>query len=127
MKLFSWFSAFVLLVSIAAAQTSTPPKTPAKKPNQARVSAQEVQELRDALAAQLKQVEEQRRQFDQLKAQLQQLLDATQQANTAAQRVQGSANQAQAIATQAQQSAAEAQRAADQASANVTAANHPAL
>ena len=91
-----------------------------KKSSAARVSAKEVQELRDALAAQQKQVEEQRQQFDQLKAQLQQLLDATQQANTAAQKVQGSAEQAQTTATQSQQSASAAQRAADQASANAS-------
>jgi hypothetical protein len=122
MRQFLWFSAFVLVISVAVAQTGAPPKAAAKKSNQARVSAKEVQELRDALAAQQKQVEEQRQQFDQLKTQLQQLLDATQQANNAAQKVQGSAEQAQTTATQAQQSASEAQHAADQASANATAA-----
>ncbi len=119
MRQLLWFSAFLLVISIAAAQTSAPPKA-ARKSSPARVSAKEVQELRDALAAQQKQVEEQRQQFDQLKSQLQQLLDATQQANAAAQKGQGSAEQAQTTATQAQQSASEAQRAADQASANAT-------
>ena len=122
MKRSLWFSVLMLTISIAAAQTASPPKPAAKKSNPARVSAKEVQELRDALAAQQKQVEEQRQQFDQLKAQLQQLLDATQQANAAAQKGQGSAEQAQATATQAQQSASDAQRAAEQASANATAA-----
>ena len=79
-----------------------------------------MQELRDALAAQQRQSEEQRQQLDQLKSQLQQLLDATQQASASAQKVQGSAEQAQATAAQAQQSAAEAQRQADQVSSSVT-------
>ena len=122
MKRSLWFSVLMLTISIAAAQTASPPKPAAKKFNPARVSAKEVQELRDALAAQQKQVEEQRQQFDELKAQLRQLLDATQQANAAAQKGQGSAEQAQATATQAQQSASDAQRAAEQASTNATAA-----
>ena len=103
MRQFVWSIALMLVISMAAAQTGAPPKAVAKKSSPARVSAKEVQELRDALAAQQKQVEEQRQQFDQLKAQLQQLLDATQQANTSAQKVQGSAEQAQTTAMQAQQ------------------------
>jgi hypothetical protein len=82
------------------------------------VSAKEVQELREALAAQQKQADEQRQQLDQLKSQLQQLLDATQQANASAVKVEGSAEQAQTTAAQAQQSATEAQRLADQASSS---------
>ena len=92
---------------------------PKKSVSPARVSAKDVQELRDALAAQQKQSEEQRQQLDQLKSQLQQLLDATQQASATAQKVQGSAEQAQATAAQAQQSAAEAQHQADQVSSSV--------
>src|SRR5438477_9497105 len=118
MRQFLWFSAFMLAISGAAAQTNTPPKAAAKKPNQARVSAKEVQELRGALAAQQQQLQEQSRQMEQLKSQLQQLLDVTQQANASAQKVQGSAEKAQTTATQAQQSATEAQHLADQASVN---------
>lgn len=124
MKRFLWLSAFIVVISGATAQTGAGPKgilpkPPVKKsPSQARVSAQEVQELREALAVQQKQADEQRRQLDQLKSQLQQLLDATQQANTAAQKVQGSAEQAQTTAAQAQQSATEAQRLAGQASSS---------
>jgi hypothetical protein len=118
MRQFFWFSAFMLVISGAAAQTNTPPKAAAKKPNQARVSAKEVQELRGALAAQQQQLQEQSRQMEQLKSQWQQLLDVTQQANASAQKVQGSAEKAQTTATQAQQSATEAQHLADQASAN---------
>ena len=100
---------------------AAPRKPISKKPSaSARVTSQEVQELRDALAAQQKQSEEQRQQLEQLKSQLQQLLDATQQASATAQKVQGSAEQAQATAAQAQQSAAEAQHQADQVSSSVT-------
>jgi hypothetical protein len=121
MKRFLWFSAFILAISGATAQTGTSPKAaPQKSASSARVSAKDVQELRDALAVQQKQAEEQRRQLDQLKSQLQQLLDATQQANASAQKVQGSAEQAQTTASQAQQSATEAQRLANQASTSTT-------
>jgi hypothetical protein len=119
MKRFLWFSAFILVISSAMAQTGANPKATPKKPaSPARVSAKEVQELREALAAQQKQADEQRQQLDQLKSQLQQLLDATQQANASAVKVEGSAEQAQTTAAQAQQSATEAQRLADQASSS---------
>jgi len=91
MRQFLWFSAFMLVISAAAVQANTPPKAAAKKPNQARVSAKEVQELRVALEAQQRQLQEQNRQMEQLKFQVQQLLDVTQQANASAQKVQGSA------------------------------------
>lgn len=121
MKLFLRFGLSILLMSVAMAQTGGNPKpAPKKVTSQARVSAKEIQELRDALAAQQKQSEEQRQQLDQLKSQLQQLLDATQQANASAQRVQGSAEQAQTTAVQAQQSAVEAQRLAEQVSSSST-------
>ena len=119
MKRFLWFSAFILVISSATAQTGAHPKAPPKKPaGQARVSAKEVHELREALAAQQKQADEQRQQLDQLKSQLQQLLDATQQANASALKVQGSSEQAQTTAAQAQRSATEAQGLADQASSS---------
>jgi len=121
MRLFLWFGVFILLMRGAMAQTSGNLKPgPKKVTSHARVSAKEIQELRDALAAQQKQSEEQRRQLDQLKSQLQQLLDATQQANASAQRVQGSAEQAETTAVQAKQSAVEAQRLAEQASSSST-------
>ncbi len=124
MKRFMWCSAFLIAIGGATAQTDkgpkpVSPKSPAKKvARQAQASAQEVRELRDALAAQQKQTEEQRQQLEQLKSQMQQLLDATQPANASAQKVQGSAGQAQTAAAQAQQSAAAAQRQADQASSS---------
>ena len=105
----------VTLPGLAQTAANAKPK-PAAKPGTA--SAQEVQALRDALAAQQRQMEQRDRQMDQLRSQLQQLLDSAQQASSAAQKAQGSVEQVQATATQAQQSAAEAQRLADQASSN---------
>jgi hypothetical protein len=125
MKRFLWFRVFLLMIGSAMAQAgaspeAAPPAPAAKKTaSQARVSAKDVQELRDALAAQQRQSEEQGQQLDQLRSQLQQLLAATQQANASSQKVQGSADQAQTTAAQARQSAAEAQRAADQASSSL--------
>ena len=81
------------------------------------VTAKEVQQLREALAAQQQQMEVQRQQMDDLKAGLRQVLDATQHAN-AAQQVQATAGQAQSTALQAQQAATEARTAADLAAAN---------
>ncbi len=125
MKRLLWFTVLIL-ISGALAQTGAPPKAsppkaaPKKAATPARVTAKEVQELRDALAAQQRQSEEQRQQLDQIKSQLQQLLDTTRQADASAQKVQGNAEQAQTTATQAQQSAAEAQRLAGQASSSAT-------
>jgi hypothetical protein len=124
MKRFWWLSVFILVISGATAQTganpkATPLKSTVKRPSgQSRVSAKEVQDLREALAVQQKQADEQRQQLEQVEFQLQQLIEATQLANAAAQKVQGSAEQAQTTAAQAQQSAADAQRLADQASSS---------
>src|SRR5437667_12719749 len=118
MKSIVCFSALLLVTASAVtAQTASKPRVRTGKPSSA-VSAREVQELRDALAAQQQQMQQQRQQMEQLKSQLQQLLEASQQSNASAQRVQSTAEQAQASATQAQQSATDAQRLADQASAN---------
>jgi len=122
MKPSLWLGLVISAATLLSAQTNS---KPASKPRRmvnksAVVSLSDINAIRDAMAAQQKQMEEQSQQVDQLKSQLQQLLDATRQANTAAQKVQGNAEQAQATATQAQQSASEAQHAADQASANAT-------
>jgi hypothetical protein len=116
MKSLVCFVILVLAVTVSA-QTDSKPKASAKTSTKSTtVSVQEVQALRDALAAQQRQTEQQNRQLEQLKSQMQQLLDATQQANASAQKAQSSVDQAQGAATQAQQSAAEAQKVADQAS-----------
>ncbi|HXA86457.1 MAG TPA: putative porin, partial [Candidatus Dormibacteraeota bacterium] len=118
MKALLRVSVLTLVATIAVAQTDSKPASGRKTSSRPAASAKEVQDLRDALAAQQQQMEAQRQQVDQLKSQLQQLLDATQQANAAAQKGQSSADQAQSTAAQAQQSAAEAQRLADQASSS---------
>jgi hypothetical protein len=104
----------LLLIPAAHAQAAKK-KRPAAKP---AVTAQDVQQLKDLVSTQQKQMEDQRQQMDQLKSQMQQLVDAAQQANALAQKAQSSTDQAQATATQAQKDAAEAQRQADLASAN---------
>jgi hypothetical protein len=108
-------SVLIFATAFAVGQTTPRHQTTIKAPT---IKASDVQQLRDALAAQQQQLEAQRRQMEQLRSQLQQLLDASQQANAAAQKNQGNADQAQVAANQAQQAAAEAQRLADQASAN---------
>jgi hypothetical protein len=77
-----------------------------------------VQQLKDLVSSQQKQMEAEHQQVERLRSQLQQLVDATQQANAAAQKAQTTTDQAQSTATQAQKDAAEAQRLADQASEN---------
>src|SRR5579864_6572314 len=115
-----WLGVILCAAALLSAQTNSKPATRPKKAAQksAAVSADDVNTLRAALAAQQRQMEQQRQQMDQLKSQLQQLLDTSQQANAAAQRAQSSVDQAQTTAAQAQQSATEAQRLADQASSN---------
>ncbi|MGO9125861.1 MAG: putative porin [Terriglobales bacterium] len=120
MKSLVCFVALALAVTVSA-QTDSQPKASAKKTTKSTtVSVQEVQELRDALAAQKRQTEQQNRQLEQLRSQVQQLLDATQQANASAQKAQSSVDQAQGAAAQAQQTAAQAQIVADQASSKAT-------
>ena len=103
MKALTWFGIF-LVASASWAQTAPAPASPRTTAKKA-ASAEEVQQLRDALAAQQQQME-------QLRSQLQQLLDAAQQANTAAQKAQSSSAQAQTTAVEAQQTASAAQSAA---------------
>ena len=96
-------------------------QTGSAKPKSAKTTtttAQEVQALKDALAAQQRQMQQQSQQMNELKAQLQQLLEVNQQAASAAQSSQSRVQEAQSGAAQAQQTAAEAQKTAEQASAN---------
>src|SRR5580692_1765652 len=80
MKSLVSFVVLVLAVTVSA-QTDSQPKASAKTTTKpATVSAKDVQALRDALAAQQRQAEQQNRQLEQLRSQVQQLLDATQQA-----------------------------------------------
>jgi multidrug efflux pump subunit AcrA (membrane-fusion protein) len=106
------------LTGLVSAQTGAP--APPKRTASAKqtVTVKEVQDLKEAVAAQQQQIKQQNQLVDQLKSQLQQLLNATQQANAAAQKAASSVDQAQSTAAQAQQSATEAKTLADQASAN---------
>jgi hypothetical protein len=124
MSIMMIYTIIVLSVGLASAQNGAPlPTTTTTKkrpaPASAAVTAKEVQDLKEAVAAQQQQIRQQNQLVDQLRSQLQQLLDATQQANTAAQKAASGVDQAQSTATQAQQSAAEAKSAAAQASSNV--------
>jgi hypothetical protein len=108
----------VPLTELAAAQSDVP--VPQKRSASAKqtVTAKEVQDLKEAVAAQQQQIRQQNQLVEQLRSQLQQLVDATQQANAAAQKAASGVDQAQTTATQAQQSATQAKSAADQAASN---------
>jgi hypothetical protein len=103
---------------LAAAQTDAP--APQKRTASAKqpVTAKEVQDLKEAVAAQQQQIRQQNQLVEQLRSQLQQLVDATQQANAAAQKAASGVDQAQTTAVQAQQSATQAKSVADQAASN---------
>ena len=108
----------VPLTGPAAAQTDAP--VPQKRTASAKqpVTAKEVQDLKEAVAAQQQQIRQQNQLVEQLRSQLQQLVDATQQANAAAQKAASGVDAAQTTAAQAQQSATQAKSAADQAASN---------
>jgi putative porin len=108
----------VPLTGLAAAQSDAP--VPQKRSASAKqtVTAKEVQDLKEAVAAQQQQIRQQNQLVEQLRSQLQQLVDATQQANAAAQKAASGVDVAQTTAAQAQQSATQAKGAADQAASN---------
>ncbi len=115
----------ILSSLLSSAQTSTgtsaarkPPINPASKKVTPSATQVEIDQLKNLVEAQQRQINQQNQQVDQLRSQLQQVLDATQQANAAAQKVQSTADQAQTTAALAQQSATDAQKVADQASSN---------
>jgi hypothetical protein len=119
----SWLTSGAVLLCLTAplfAQSSPPSQSTRKAAKSDTVTVKEVQELKDAVAAQQQQIRQQNQLVDQLRSQLQQLLNATQQANAAAQNAQSSVDAAKSAAAQAQQSATDAKTVADQASANAT-------
>src|SRR5579859_157432 len=97
--------AILCLAAGLVAQTSTAPKTTKKKA--AAITAADVQELKDAIAAQKAALAQQQQQIQQLQDQLHQRDQAVQQAQTAASDAAGKADAAQAAATQQQQSVTE--------------------
>ena len=78
MKPSLWISVFICAVTVLSAQTNTtavhPKKTTAKK---ATISP-EMQAMREALAAQQLQIQQQHQEVEELKSQLQQVLAAAQ-------------------------------------------------
>ncbi|MGA8150839.1 MAG: putative porin [Terriglobales bacterium] len=119
-----WLTSAVVLLTLnpaVFAQSSPPSKTTKKAATKSdTVTVKEVQDLKDAVAAQQQQIRQQNQLVDQLRSQVKQLLDATQQANAVAENARSNVDQAKSAAVQAQQSATEAKSVADQASTNAT-------
>jgi len=119
-----WLTSAAVFLSLTApvfSQSASPSKPSARAVKGDVVTAKEVQELKEAVAAQQQQIRQQNQLVDQLRSQVQQLLDATQQANAAVQNAQSNVDQAKSAAAQAQQSASDAKSVADQASSSATA------
>src|SRR5579872_682975 len=95
-----WCVVLFLTISVIA---QTTPSTPKKKATRSAVSAQDVQELKDAVAAQQRQIEQLKQQMAQRDAALQQAQQQMQQAQTAAAEAQSKADQAASQASQQQQ------------------------
>ncbi len=108
----------IALASFVSAQTGAPAAQKRTAPARQMVTVKEVQDLKEAVAAQQQQIKQQNQLVDQLRSQLQQLLNATQQANAAAQKAASGVDQAQSTDVEAQQSAAQAKTVADQAASN---------
>ncbi len=79
----------VLLVISAQGQTAKKKRTVANP----AATTEDVQQLKDLVSSQQKQMEAEHQQVEQLRSQLQQLVDATQQANAAAQKAQATTDQ----------------------------------
>jgi hypothetical protein len=107
-----------LLTGLSSAQTGAPVPQKRTAISKQSVTVKEVQDLKEAVAAQQLQIRQQNQLVDQLRSQLQQLLDATQQANAAAQKAASGIDQAQSAAALSQQSATQAKTVADQAASN---------
>jgi putative porin len=95
----------VILAATLFAQTSTSDTKKKHSIAPPAASKEDIQELRDIVAAQQKQIETQSQQLQQLQHQLRQLLDSVQQANANAQKLQSGADQASTAAAEAKTSA----------------------
>lgn len=93
--------AVVLLATGLVAQTSTKPKTSTKKAA-ATITAADVQDLKDAIAAQRAALAQQQQQIQELRDELRRKDQVVQQAQTAATDAAGKADAAQATASQQQ-------------------------
>lgn len=101
-----WCAVPLLASTLVAQTTTTKPKKMVHHAATAVITADDVQQLRDALAAQQRQIE-------QLRQQMQSRDTALQQAQQQAQQAQEQLQQAQTAASDAQQKAAAAQSAAE--------------
>ena len=111
----------VPLLTIALfGQTATPSKTKKKTAAAAPVTAKEVQELKDALAAQQQQIQQLREEMRRRDAALQQAQQQMQQAQAAASQAAAKADQAAAQAGQQQQSVADLRSDVSDLKQNVT-------
>jgi hypothetical protein len=96
-------SAILFLATGLVAQTSPTPKPKKAKPAEAKITAADVQALRDAIAAQQSALAQQQQQLQELREELHRKDQAVQQASTAASDAAGKADAAQAQASQDQQ------------------------
>jgi len=102
----AWTLCAILCLSAGlVAQTSTAPKTSKKKA--AAITAEDIQELKDALAAQRAAIAQQQKQIQQLQDELHRRDQAVQQAQSAATDAASKADAAQSATTQQQQSVSE--------------------
>src|SRR5438477_99577 len=106
MKLVLTVCAVLMLATALVGQTSTAPKKTRKKAT-AAITAQDVQSLKDAIAAQQAALTQQQQQIQELRDQLRQKDQAVQQAQSAATDATSKADAAQTAATQQQQSVTE--------------------
>ncbi len=97
------FGVVLALATGLAAQNSTAPKPKKTKPAEARITAADVQALKDALASQQATLLQQQQQLQQLQDELHKKDQAVQQAQSAATDAAGKADAAQAQASQDQQ------------------------
>ena len=101
-SLLTWF-VVVFLAAVAMAQTATTTTAKKKKTTTAAITAKDVQELKDALAAQQQQIQQLRDEMRRRDAALQQAQQQLQQAQTAASDAQAKADQAASQAAKQQQ------------------------
>jgi hypothetical protein len=102
-----------LLAGTLLAQTATKPKTRKSKPAEPAVTAQDLQSLRDAIAAQQQQIE-------QLRQEVQQKDQAWQQAQQQLQQTQSAATEAQQKAAAAESASSEQKEAVSKLSSDMT-------
>jgi hypothetical protein len=96
------FLATMLVAQVVAGQTSTTPKPKKAKPAAATLTAEDVQSLKDAIAAQQAAIAQQQQQIQELRDELHRKDQTVQQAQTTASDAAGKADAAQAAATQQQ-------------------------